>query len=172
MKIDHLHLRKNLYYQQVVHYLKINIKFSWKDDVYVYGLLDGFNGPLAVDMFNEYLLVDLVFEDFESKNSVYYFLRISKNYVLDKNDFEIFEMIDSQILKTESKLEQYLSDKLSEQTIGVHDPQERERLDREISSGLFLSLSFIIRKKIFTVSVGESVSFNFGLPLKSMQLEF
>jgi hypothetical protein len=67
MKIDHLHLRKNLYYQQVVHYLKINIKFSWKDDVYVYGLLDGFNGPLAVDMFNEYLLVDLVFEDFESK---------------------------------------------------------------------------------------------------------
>jgi hypothetical protein len=98
--------------------------------------------------------------------------RNSKNYVLDKNDFEIFEMIDSQILKTESKLEQYLSDKLTARTIGVHDPQERERLDREISSGLFLSLSFIIGKKIFTVSVGESVSFSFGLPLKTKQLEF
>ena len=68
MKIDHLHLRKNLFFiNKFFHYLKINIKFSWKDDVYVYGLLDGFNGPLAVDMFNEYLLVDLVFEDFESK---------------------------------------------------------------------------------------------------------
>lgn len=116
--------------------------FAWKDDVYVYGLLDGFNGPLAVDMFNEYLLVDLVFEDFENKN-----------------DFEIFEMIDNQILKTESKLEQYLSDKLTARTIGVHDPQERERLDREISSGLFLTLSFIIGKKIFTVSVGTVRSF-------------
>ena len=69
-------------------------------------------------------------------------------------------MIEDQILRTEMKLEQQLSDKLTSRTmsriIGVHDPKEREDLDREISSGLFLGLSFIIGKKIFTVGVGES----------------
>jgi len=112
MKIDLEHLHKNLNFQQVAHYLKFNIKLIRAGKMmFVYGLP---HGPLAI---NIYLLI-LFLKTLKLKFSLFLW-RISKNYVIDKNDFEIFEMCDSQILKTESKLEQYLSDILTKQTIGT-----------------------------------------------------
>lgn len=130
-----------------------------ENEIYAYGLLDGYSGSISVDLAEQCILTDMYFDQLTTLKT-------------KKND-EIIEILKSEFEKTEQTLAANFQEKIVERgtlTINSSELQkgtneydnylkELKKIDNYLNSGCFAFISLLVENRLFLATVGTSHCF-------------
>lgn len=125
-----------------------------ENQIFAYGILDGYNGTGAVDIVEQALLTNVCFDHLHT--------------LQNKTDEEIYSILSLEFEKAEQQLKEQLQELLMRRASLVFQNEELRKgtveylsnrrdishCDQQIASGAFAMLALIIDKKLFVANVG------------------